>query len=201
MSLRIGKMTPLEELDRQIDELVETVTVKQHKFALALHDGTNATKAARLAGYSEANARVNAGPMKRNSKVQALLKLMSQKYQLEHGIHPAVKRAHLIKVANKAERDKQYAASVGAVKLLCEIDGDIKQNNAAGAAQVAINVSTGIDRGNVTIDGQAVAEPAQQEQTVDVIPTVHVLPNPIDTGSTAPAEPPDYVAASDEFSD
>lgn len=149
----------LLELDDQIAGALKELPPQQRKFVLAYPEEKNGTRAALKAGYSERSARPQASRLLTKDNVRLAVSLINKKYQLQHGIDAGWKREILQNIARKAaEPGDGYApgSAVSAVRMLCELDGDIRSGSTV-APGVVINISTGIDR---TIEGEVVGREA-----------------------------------------
>lgn len=86
---------------------------------------------------------------KGDNKVAHAVVLLRRKYQLEYGIAVSEKRDRLLRIADQSAdvdgKGYQPSTAVSALRLLSEIDGDIRTTTAQGnQAQVTINIVTGI---------------------------------------------------------
>ena len=138
----------LEQLDREIEEAMEMLTNRQRLFAGFYASGESQEKSAIKAGYSVRTARGNSNRMLAIAGVKKVVPLLTRKYQLQHGISPDRKRELLMNIADKAG-----PGSVGATRLLAEIDGDIRSGGSGG--DVRIVIGTSLERQPLTIEGKA----------------------------------------------
>jgi len=141
------KQDEIEELDVQIEQALAVLNNRQKKFVLTLGEGNETqTGAAIKAGYSENRARQTGNRLVTKGHITRAISLLSKKHQLDHGIAASEKRRRLLEIADTARQpgdDYQPSAAVSSLRLLAELDGDIRSTGGSGS-NVTINVITGV---------------------------------------------------------
>ena len=145
----------LDTLHYLLAETMEVLPARHRKLVQALAKTGDINDARKAAGYVPGN---KLPPSAEKSVAFRHAVRMARKIaQLEAGIDAAYKRLKLVEIieASTTEDRWQPTAAIQGLRLLGEMDGDIKQASGGSPSQVTVVVNTGIDRG-VTIEGQVV---------------------------------------------
>ena len=144
-----NQLVDVGDLDQQIEQALAPLNARQRKFVEIYAAGDNATSAALKAGYSVDRARQTGCRLATNgdfAHVQRAIALLRDRYSLQHGIPAAWKRGALVNTYERAMDINQPGSAVSAVRVLCELDGDIRTSGGAVPGNVTIVVQTGIQR-------------------------------------------------------
>ena len=177
--LTLGKLNnEVDDEVRQIEDAVRAglnrLTLKQRKFTEAWATGNYSRKDAALkAGYTVGSAHVMAYKLLNNHPViSQITPLMQRLNQLTHGIPVQYKRKELLKmfkVTSQPGENFNPAAANTTMRLLAEMDGDVK-NAQQGGSNIVLKINTGISREPVSsvIEGEVVETVEPDSDLVEV---------------------------------
>lgn len=145
-----------EELrSKRVTEALRDFNHLQRAFVMYRAQGTgNATQCAIRAGYKKKSAHRQASKLLRDECVIQAIYLVELAMAAQWGAPPQIHRAWLLDMSIK-HQDKNPNAAIAARKLAMELDGHIGHANKGGSGITIVQVSTGIERADITISQQS----------------------------------------------
>lgn len=135
----------------RVREALDGLTELQRLFIMHMAQGMgNATQCAIRAGYKPKNAGRQAAKLLRDDSITQAITLIELAIAAHWGVPPHLHREWLLEMSIKLQ-DKNPNAAIAARKLAMEMDGHIGHSNKGGSGITIVQVSTGIDRADISI--------------------------------------------------